>query len=48
MSDTPTAGAQELVSMFQTNSVALRVEMLAAWSRVNAAGIAVLEFPQVS
>lgn len=43
MSDGPSQPAT-LVSMFQTNSVALRVEIYANWSVINSAGVRVLSF----
>ncbi len=40
-SDTPT-GATSLVSMFQTNSVAFRVERFINWARRRASAVAIL------
>lgn len=43
MMDDPTTGATSVASMFQTNCSAVRVHMLANWTRVRADGVAVLD-----
>lgn len=48
MLDNPSAGAQNLVSMFQTNMVALRAELAANWEVVRAGGIAYADYSAVS